>query len=64
MTDTFRKEYKQLSETTKAFIVDIKDTAEELHSLFNSDLCADKRMAALAKTNLEQAVMWTIKSIT
>lgn len=68
MTDTFRKEYKPLSDDAKMQIKLIKDKAEELLHEFNMatnmQLNADARMMALSKTNLEQAIMWAIKSIT
>jgi hypothetical protein len=63
MSDTFRKEYKPLDESQKARIEQIKDEAEKLHESFDWAI-GDKRMIALAKTNLEQAVMWAIKAIT
>jgi hypothetical protein len=68
MTDTFRKEYKQLSDLQKTSVLFIKEIAEglekQLDEISNSGLQIDKRRMALAKTNLEQAVMWAIKSIT
>jgi hypothetical protein len=63
MTDVFRKEYKELDESQKSRINQIKNEAQKLHESFDWAI-ADKRMMALAKTNLEQAVMWAIKSIT
>jgi hypothetical protein len=59
----FRKEYKPLDETQKARIEQIKDEAAKLYESFDWAL-ADQRMIALAKTNLEQAVMWAVKGIT
>lgn len=67
MTDVFRKEYKQLSDETKLIIAHIKDKAEELLASFEAggvQQSIDGRAMALAKTNLEQAVMWAIKAIT
>lgn len=65
--DIFRKEYKPISDETKSFIKNIKEKAEELLYSFedagmNSSI--DTRAMALAKTNLEQSVMWAIKAIT
>ena len=67
MTDVFRKEYKTLSGEIKDDIFVIKSKAENL--LYEFDAMAlreetDKRCLALAKTNLEQAVMWAVKAIT
>ncbi len=61
--DTFRKEYKPLDDSQKARIEQIKNEAEKLNDSFDWAL-GDKRMIALAKTNLEQAVMWAVKAIT
>ena len=69
MTDTFRKEYKPLTENQKFHMDIIKLTAEDLLTFFNQTksikpVIVDERAMALAKTNLEQAVMWAIKAIT
>jgi len=67
MTDVFRKEYRQLSAEAKDDMFVFKSKAEELlHEFMAAELReeTDKRCMALAKTNLEQAVMWAIKAIT
>jgi hypothetical protein len=67
MTDTFRKEYKTLSEDQKNDIEKIKNIAERLLTQFylsGVNYSVDQRMMALAKTNLEQAIMWAVKAIT
>lgn len=68
MTDTFRKEYKPLSDLQKTSMLFIKEIAEglehQLNEISNSGLLIDKRCMELAKTNLEQTVMWAIKAIT
>lgn len=67
MIDVFRKEYKELSGETKDDIFVFKCKAEELMHEFDSVLIresTDKRCMDLAKTNLEQAIMWAVKSIT
>lgn len=68
MTDTFRKEYRPLSDQQKELMELIKDRAESLLFAFNQhtefEVQADARAMALAKTNLEQAVMWAVKAIT
>lgn len=63
MTDTFRKEYRPLDESQKSRINQIKSEAEKLNESIDWAI-GDKRMIALAKENLELAVMWAIKSIT
>lgn len=60
MSDTFRKVYKPLTEENAKLINLIKNKAEELESLF---INASSREMSLAKTNLEQAVMWSTKAI-
>jgi len=66
MTDVFRKEYKPLNDYQKHAMERIKDKAEDLLASFEDTPAVepDKRMMALAKTNLEQAIMWAIKAIT
>ena len=68
MTDTFRKEYKPLSDKQKEMMELIKDKAESLLFAFNQpeehEVNVDMRKMAIAKTNLEQSIMWAIKAIT
>jgi len=67
MSDTFRKEYKPLSGIVIDDIFVFKSKAEQLFHEFDAANLrqeTDKRMMELAKTNLEQAIMWAIKSIT
>lgn len=67
MSDTFRKKCKQLDGETKADIFLIKSIAENIEKEFDViglRETTDKRCLALARTNLEQAIMWAIKSIT
>jgi hypothetical protein len=60
MTDTFRKEYKKLSEPAVSLIMEIKNTAENLENLFNQ---VNNREMSVAKTNLETTIMWATKSV-
>ena len=69
MSDTFRKEYKPLSEEQKTQMAEIKDKAEELEELLNGVLDPEERSerarcVAVAKTNLETAIMWAVKGVT
>ncbi len=67
MKDTFRKEYKQLDSLAKDNMFLIKSIAEKLEhefDLIESQGNIDKRCLALARTNLEQSIMWAIKAIT
>jgi len=68
--DTFRKVYKPLTEEQKAQMDAIKTKAEELLSLLdeNTPLPGTNgvkgRCMAVAKTELETAIMWATKGIT
>ncbi len=69
MTDTFRKEYKPLTDEQKAQMESIKSEAEVLLAKMNEVVPADERSErsrcmAIARTNLEQAIMWAIKGVT
>jgi hypothetical protein len=64
MTDVFRKEYVPLTDVKKKLISNIKDDAQKLYDSIEASLGADTRMLALAKTNLEQSIMWAVKAIT
>jgi len=67
MEDTFRKnsEYVDISDEVKIHITAIKSKAEELLNSFNEPFeGSDERMMAIAKTKLEECVMWAIKGIT
>lgn len=66
MTDVFRKVYSPFNISQIDVLERIKDKAEDLLASFEDTpgIEPDKRMMALAKTNLEQAVMWAIKAIT
>lgn len=58
----FRQEYRELTEEEKQRVLDIKTKAEELYELF--DASTSPREMALAKTKLEESVMWAVKGVT
>lgn len=58
----FSQDYRDLTEAEKGAIVQVKDLAEDLYSLFET--APSSREMALAKTKLEEAVMWATKAIT
>lgn len=64
MADTFRKVYTALTDAQKAEMEAIKTKAEELETLLNASLQREPRLMALAKTHLENAIMWAIKAVT
>lgn len=66
MTDVFRKAPQNLSDDQRAYIEIFKDTADMLWAHFTDAnfLQGDARAMAIAKTKLEECVMWAVKSIT
>lgn len=71
MSDIFRKDYRMLTDLEKSFMSTIKTKANELYAAFEEagkpgsrEQGMGAREMALAKTKLEEAVMWAIKSIT
>ena len=62
MSNVFRPQYRPLSDTEKLKVDRIKDLAQQLYDEMQSPSLA--REMALARTNLEQSVMWAVKSIT
>lgn len=64
MTDTFVRNYSPLNDDQKRDMDYIKHKAEELLNAFEVPQYADKRLVAIAKTNLEIAVMCAVKGVT
>lgn len=64
-TDTFRKEYKPLSDEQKIDMAIVKDVAKKLETvILNAKTQGNGREMAVAMTNLETAIMWAVKGIT
>lgn len=61
-SDTMRHQYRTLNEAEKANMLKVKDMGLELHR-FMSGL-GNTREISLAKTKVEEAVMWAVKHIT
>lgn len=59
--DIFNKNKIEISSVHNALILDIKNKAEELHTIF-SCFHAPREMA-LAKIKLEESVMWAVKGV-
>lgn len=59
----FNNEYRELTEEEKEQVKMVKDQADILYSLIGHQMI-DPRMQALAKTKLEECVMWAVKGIT
>ena len=67
MADVFRPEYRELSAEEKDQINGIKEKALELYNLFTVPATQDPtkgRYIALAKTSLEESIMWATKALT
>ena len=64
----FRPVYRELSEEEKKRVDDIKNKAKELYDLMESTIQENQspkaRHISLAKTKLEESVMWAVKGIT
>lgn len=60
--NVMRHEYRVLDPTEKRKMLAIKDMGLELHHLF--DMLGKSRELSLAKTRLEESVMWAVKHLT
>lgn len=66
MTDVMRQEYRVLTDEEKALLALIKHHGAELYDRID---CLEqgygrKREFSLAKTKIEEAIMWAVKGIT
>ena len=57
-----RHQYRVLSDAEKASMARIKDMGAELHKVVAG--LGSSRELSLAKTQIEEAVMWAVKHIT
>lgn len=64
MTDTFVRQYTPLSDDQKRDVDWIKHKAQELLNAIEVPQYADIRLQSIAKTQLEGAVMFAVKSVT
>jgi len=63
--NVFRKEYRPLTDEEQASVNRVKETAQTLYAIIDSpSAAADPRSLAVAKTKLEEAVMWAVKGFT
>lgn len=60
--NVMRHEYRVLKEEEKEQMKQIKDMGLEFHSLVNG--IGTSRELSIAKTKIEEAVMWAVKHIT
>lgn len=57
--DTFKRVYTVMPDEIKQAIFDMKSKAKELKDFYDK---VDNREMSIAKTNLEQAMMWATKA--
>lgn len=62
VNNVMRHEYRVLSDEEKAQMQAVKDKGRELHELL--DGIGASREISLAKTKIEEAVMWAVKHLT
>ena len=62
VNNTMRHGYRILSDTEKASMLAIKDEGLKLHNLIAG--MGTSREISIAKTKVEEAVMWAVKHIT
>jgi hypothetical protein len=62
INNTMRHRYKVLNEAEKANMTQVKDMGLALHEFVGS--LGNSRELSLAKTKIEEAVMWAVKHIT
>lgn len=60
--NVMRHEYRVLNEGEKQVMQHVKDKGLELHTFFEA--MGTSRELSIAKTKLEEAVMWAVKHIT
>ena len=60
--DVMRENYRAIGAQEKVLIEILKQRARELHDFIGS--FGDTRELALAKTKIEEAVMWAVKHLT
>lgn len=62
VNNVMRHQYRVLSDEEKAHMQRIKDMGLELHEML--DGIGQSRELSLAKTKVEEAVMWAVKHVT
>lgn len=62
INNVMRHEYRVLSDREKKVLKDLKDKGRELHDMIN--LIGNSRELSIARTKIEEAVMWAVKHIT
>lgn len=61
VNNTLRHQYRVLTDAEKATVQAIKDKGDEFLAILGA---ASSREASIAKTKIEEAVMWAVKGVT
>lgn len=65
MADTFRQEYRKLTDAELQSMKTLKQMAQDMEDYLNEMNTPNMgREIALAKTKLEEAIMWAVKGLT
>lgn len=62
VNNTMRHQYRVLSDAEKANMAKVKDMGHEFHEFIAG--LGNSREISLAKTKIEEAVMWAVKHVT
>jgi hypothetical protein len=62
VNNVMRHEYRVLTDLEKQQMQDVKDAGFRLHAILGN--IGDSRELRLAKTRIEEAIMWAVKHIT
>jgi hypothetical protein len=62
VNNVMRHEYRVLTDEEKETMKTIKDTGRDFHEALT--ILGDSRELSIAKTRLEEAVMWAVKHLT
>ena len=62
INNVMRHEYRALTDVEKQQMQDVKDAGLRLHVIFGN--IGHSRELSLAKTKIEESVMWAVKHIT
>ena len=63
VNNTMRHQYRVLSDAEKAAMLSVKDMGASFLSVLDRE-CKPGRETSLARTKIEEAVMWAVKGIT
>lgn len=62
--NVMRHEYRELSEQENLTVRQLKDKGRDLVEFLDTKVKGDGRGIAIARTKLEEAIMWAVKAVT